>query len=113
MRVGENGRLPAGALANACTVASGAGCISFCPKIPMSVCQFLLTLIVHQQHDFLVLAARLQTHAPASNGNERGCAPTTSRPAAYHAVAVFTSDDKSGFRQLRDNCDALCIAQQR
>jgi Tol biopolymer transport system component len=35
--------------------------------------QFLLTLVVHQQHDFLMFAARLQTHAPASNGNERGC----------------------------------------
>src|SRR5690242_13445903 len=98
MRVGENGRLPAGALANACAVASGAGCNSFRSKIPMSVCQFLLTLIVHQQHDFLVLASRLQAYAPASNGNERRCAPTTSCPAAYYAVAVFTSEDESGFR---------------
>src|SRR6185312_14130594 len=103
MRVGENGRLPAGALANACTVASGAGCNSFCPKIPMSVCQFLLTLIVHQQHDFLVLAARLQTHAPASNGDERRRAPTTCRPAAYNSIAVLASHDESGFGQFRDN----------
>jgi hypothetical protein len=89
------------------TVASGSSGNSFRSKIPVPIYQFLLTLIVHQQHDFLMFAARLQTHAPASNGNERGCAPTICRPAAYYAIAVLTSHDESGFGQFRDNRDAV------
>ena len=103
-------RLPAGALGFACTVASGSSGNGFRSKIPVSVYQFLLTLVVHQQHDFLMLAARLQTYAPASNGDERGCAPTTRRPAAHHAIAVLTTHDESGFGQFRDNGNALCVS---
>src|SRR6185312_16793979 len=103
MRVGENGRFPAGALANACTVPCRSSGNSFGSQIPVSICRFLLTLVVHQQHDFLVLASRLQTHASASNGDERRRAPTTCRPAAYNSIAVLASHDESGFGQFRDN----------
>jgi hypothetical protein len=107
VRVAENGRFPAGTLGYTGTVASRSSGNSLRTEIPVSIYQFLLTLIVHQQHDFLMFAARLQTYAPACDGNERRSAPTTFRAATYHAIGVLTSHNESGFGQLRHHSDAL------
>jgi len=96
-RIRKDWRRPAGVLAYSRTAASWACSNSFCPEIPMAISKFLFPLIVHQRNDILMFPPGLQTYTATADADERWRAPARIGPAAHYAIAVQTTDDKSGF----------------
>src|SRR5579872_2971524 len=111
-RIRKDWRRPAGVLAYSRTATSWACSNSFCPEIPMAIHKFLFSLIVHQQDDVLMFPPGLQTYTATADADERWRAPAPISTAAYYAIAVQTTDDKSGFGQPWDHRDTLGLSKK-
>src|SRR6185437_2377673 len=78
----------------------------------MAIHKFLLPLSVHQKDDVLMFPPGLQTYTATADADERWRAPARISPAAHYAIAVQTTDDKSGFGQPWDHRDTLSLSKE-
>src|SRR5436309_266891 len=75
--------------------------------------ELVFTALVHYNENNVCLASTdLRTKAPAFDLNRGRRTPARTIPAGKKSLAVFGSDDEAAFFHIRNDCDALRLAQQ-